>query len=244
MFKADLSDDVRHRNQHATPAQVENHVLLDIDERLSKHNKSVKDFNLPEPDKDNDIPDPFQKEVLEALDFDKDTLSQYVEENLPKLTEEQKVAFDYVVNWDGHGDPPVVFLDAPGGTGKTFLLKLLLAYIRLKGKIALPLASTGLASLLLTGGRTVHSTFKLPLLADPDMTCNISKRKTSRAELLKQVSLVVWDECAMQHRYVLESVERCMRDIRSDDKLFGGVPIVLGELQFTMLSFVYFFFFY
>jgi len=33
----------------------------------------------------------------------------------------------------------ILFLDAPGGTGKTFLVNLILAKIRSEGKIALPL---------------------------------------------------------------------------------------------------------
>ncbi|KAE9542286.1 hypothetical protein AGLY_003413 [Aphis glycines] len=55
------------------------------------------------------------------------------------------------------------FLDAPGGTGKTFLINLLLAQIRSSGKVALAVASSGIAANLLSGGRTAHLTFKLPL---------------------------------------------------------------------------------
>lgn len=45
------------------------------------------------------------------------------------------------------------FLDAPGGTGKTFLLSLILAKIRSQQKIALAVASSGIAA---------HSALKLP----------------------------------------------------------------------------------
>ena len=71
----------------------------------------------------------------------------------------------------------IIFLDAPGGTGKTFLLNLILARIRMENKIALAVASSGIAATLLDGGRTAHSTLKLPLnvhqLEMP--TCNIGK---------------------------------------------------------------------
>ena len=46
---------------------------------------------------------------------------------------------------------------------KPFLTNLLLAKMRLKGQIALAVASSGIAATLLTGGRTAHSAFKLPL---------------------------------------------------------------------------------
>ena len=55
------------------------------------------------------------------------------------------------------------FLDAPGGCGKTFLIETILSTIRSERKIAIDTTSSGLAATLLTGGRTVHSTFKVPL---------------------------------------------------------------------------------
>lgn len=56
----------------------------------------------------------------------------------------------------------IFFLDAPGGTGKTFLANLILAKIRQSGKIAIA-ASSGIAATLLKDGETAHSTFKLHL---------------------------------------------------------------------------------
>jgi hypothetical protein len=56
----------------------------------------------------------------------------------------------------------VFILDAPGGIGKKFLTNLLLAQIRSSGKVALAVASSGIAATLLSGGRTAQSTFKLP----------------------------------------------------------------------------------
>jgi len=69
----------------------------------------------------------------------------------------------------------IIFLDAPGGTGKTFLLNLILAEIRSKNEIALAVASSGIASTLLDGGRTAHSALKLPLNVNHTKTptCNI-----------------------------------------------------------------------
>ena len=49
------------------------------------------------------------------------------------------------------------FLDGPGGTGKMFLQNILLAHVRKQGKIALTVASTGIAATLLEGGWTAHS---------------------------------------------------------------------------------------
>ncbi|PKY57229.1 hypothetical protein RhiirA4_283232, partial [Rhizophagus irregularis] len=67
------------------------------------------------------------------------------------------------------------FIDGPAGTGKTFLYNTLLATIRLHGDIAIAVASSGIAALLLSGGRTAHSRFKIPLKIDEFSTCNISR---------------------------------------------------------------------
>jgi hypothetical protein len=57
----------------------------------------------------------------------------------------------------------IIFLDACGGTGKTFLTNLLLAEIRAQGEIALAIASSGIAVTLMEGGRTAYSALRLPL---------------------------------------------------------------------------------
>ena len=63
------------------------------------------------------------------------------------------------------------FVDGPGGTGKTFLINLLLAKVRSEGRIALAVASSGIAALLLDGGRIAHSRFKIPIKLHESETC-------------------------------------------------------------------------
>ena len=78
-----------------------------------------------------------------------------------------------------------LFLDAPGDTSKTFLINLQLAKVRFDRKISLAVASSGIVATLLEGGRTAHSTFKLPLKIctdDVSSICNISQQ--SNAEKL------------------------------------------------------------
>jgi hypothetical protein len=62
---------------------------------------------------------------------------------------------------DGNGG--LFFLDAPGGTGKTFLMSLILATVRVRSEIAVAVASSGIAATLLEECRTTHSALKLPL---------------------------------------------------------------------------------
>ncbi|GFQ80571.1 ATP-dependent DNA helicase [Trichonephila clavata] len=118
--------------------------------------------------------------------------------NVPRLTPDQQQAFIAITGMIG-SEKGIVFLDAPGGTGKTFLLNLLFAFVRKEKDMAVAVASSGIAATLLAGGRTAHSAFKLPLdLARSDSaTCNISKG-TGQGHVLKTCKLIVWDEATIE----------------------------------------------
>ena len=46
--------------------------------------------------------------------------------------------------------------------------------------------------------------------------------------MLRQVSAVIWDEAANQHRWAMEAVDRLMQDLRNDQRPFGGVSVIFG----------------
>ena len=130
----------------------------------------------------------------------------------------------------------IFFLDAPGGTGKTFVIKLLLAEVRRNGNIALAVASSGIAATLLPGGRTAHSALKLPfnLFSDHKQCCNINKR-SNLANMLQKCDLIVWDEATMSHKAALEAVNTSLKDIRNSHQLMGGLTLLLsGDFRQTL----------
>ena len=96
-----------------------------------------------------------------------------------------------------------IMSQSEGMIGKTFLINLLLAKIRSQTKIALVVASSGIAATLLNGGRTAHSTFKLPLnLVHYDTPiCNI-KKVSGIATVFEKCHLIVWDECTMSQESI------------------------------------------
>ena len=71
-----------------------------------------------------------------------------------------------------------VLLYAPGSTGKTFLINLLLAKVRNDRKIAITVASSGVAPTLLDGSKMAHFGFKLSLNLNHSESalCNICKQ--------------------------------------------------------------------
>ncbi|GJS23492.1 ATP-dependent DNA helicase PIF1-like protein [Tanacetum coccineum] len=96
--------------------------------------------------------------------------------------------------------------------GKTFLYKTIIARLRSARMIVLAVASSGIASLLLPGGRTAHSRFVIPLELMKNSTCRI-KQNTHLAELMQEVKLFIWDETQMTQRYAFEALNKTLRDI-------------------------------
>jgi len=97
----------------------------------------------------------------------------------------------------------------------------------------LAVASSGIASLLLLGSKTAHSTFKIPIDLHDESTCNITQQMKV-AELVRKADLIIWDEASMMHRRTFEAVDRTLRDLMQLDdtevtkKIFGGKTVVLG----------------
>ena len=241
-YKVDLSDDIMHRAKIANPVtdanlpileeRVYNECLVQIENQLIQlGGQKLANFSLPSPKRENDTLD---EDVTRELSYhvDKDDVLELEK----KMLTEQKKAFDKVYDAVEHSRGGLYFIDAPGGTGKTFLLNLLLSKVRLNCGIALATASSGIASTLLSGGRTAHSTFKLPfnILNDDTPMCNIAKQ-SSRGKLLQQARLIVWDECTMSNKKHIEALDRSLQDLKSNTKLMGGTTVVLaGDFRQTL----------
>ena len=95
------------------------------------------------------------------------------------------------------------------------------------GKIALAVALSGIAAKLLVGGRTAHSHFKIPIPVNESSICSISLQSQD-AKLMKEASLIIWDEVMMSHVHQIDCVDRSLQDILKVDKPFGGIPTVFG----------------
>ncbi|XP_076905569.1 uncharacterized protein LOC143561338 [Bidens hawaiensis] len=111
--------------------------------------------------------------------------------------------------------------------GKTYLWKTLLTAIRSKGEIVLTVASSGIASLLLTGCRTAHSRFHIPINLNKDSTCYMDPG-TDEAQLLEKTKLIIWDEAPMHHKHGFQALDGSLKDVLSSNFLFGGKVVVFG----------------
>jgi len=121
----------------------------------------------------------------------------------------QVAAFDAVlesvINNQGH----LFFIHATGGCGKTFLCNTIAAEVRRRGQVTLCMASSGITALLLDGGRISHLCFKIPLSIHKDsVKCN-----SYMFPVLQQTKVIIWDEVLMQHKYDIDAVDQCLRDL-------------------------------
>ncbi|GKB20048.1 ATP-dependent DNA helicase PIF1-like protein [Tanacetum coccineum] len=168
--------------------QIRNYCLIEILELLNRYGRSLADFqDLPCPNPklltnmDNRV-------IRDALDFDMKKCKAEHQHLHSLLNPEQRLIYEHVVESVHDQNGRFYFVYGPGGTGKTFLYKTIMARLRSEQKIVLAGASSGIASLLLPGGRTTHSRFVIPLDLMENNTCGI-KQITQLAALMQEVQV-------------------------------------------------------
>ena len=148
------------------------------------------------------------------------------------FTEEQRAIYQLILSMtddpDTYAGKNIVFLDAPGGTGKTFVINSILKRARSQGKIAIATATSGIAATLLDNGQTLHSAFKIPIDSHLQQhpTGKIS-RGSALARKIQQCRLIVVDEAPMAHKSNYEALNLTLRDLCDPDRPMGGIPMLL-----------------
>ena len=216
--------------------QLKTLVLLDLEMRLSSFEKRLGDFGLPSPSAEEmlqvehvTINQPAA--IREELDFDLEDLKRSAEAAILTFTPEQLTVFETILDAVRNCKHLCIFLSARGGCGKTYLLNVILAYIRSLepgGCVALAMATTGIAANLLKLGRTFHSRMKAPLDPDENSTLKISAQ-SPLAELIRMSKILLIDEATMMDKYNLEAMDRTLRDLlQTPDIPFGGKIVILA----------------
>ena len=165
--------------------------------------------------------------INEQLDYNREELKARVTANTARFNDAQRGIYDAVMESVNNRSGKTFFLHSAGGCGKTFVCNTIAASVRALGKIALCVASSGIASLLLEGGKTAHSTFKIPLQIDETSICKIT-RQSHTFPLLQQTSVIIWDEVPMQHKYTVDAVNRTIQDLLGNNSPFGGITVLFG----------------
>ncbi|KAH9625530.1 hypothetical protein KSS87_020327 [Heliosperma pusillum] len=90
-----------------------------------------------------------------------------------------------------------------------------------------PIPEECVASSNIPSGRTAHSRFKIPVDLDSSRSCDVPKQG-SLAGLLREASLLIWDEASMARKENVEALDELLRDLCDLEILFGGKLIVFG----------------
>ncbi len=190
-----------------------------VEDILRLHGKSYHDFNLPnlssrEPTRIYNAEEERRKEERLKSSLNTELIIFY---SIMSAIREVEKANNY--NY--------FFLDGPAGSGKTFLYNTLMSVLRGEHKTVIPVALTGIAATLVSGGRIYHSQFKLPIKLKENSTFNI-RHNFENAKLLKNAFLIIWDESTMATHYALDAVDRLLKDLMDNQSPFGGKVILLG----------------
>nr|KAJ0206675.1 hypothetical protein LSAT_V11C500274400 [Lactuca sativa] len=233
-----LSDDVVHNRLKLKPDAIFHLTLLYIEKYLLSCGLSLKQIsNMSLPDHKY-IQDSCNMLIQDELNYDMSGLEVEHQQLHSKLNVEQKKVYDKTINVVNNKKGGFFFLYGYGGIERTFVWKTLSSGIRSKGEIVINVASRGVAALLLSGGRTSHSRFHIPINLNEDLVCSITQGNDID-ELLNKAGLIIWDEAPMMHHHCFEVVDRTLRDVifSSDkNKPFGGKTIIILVIQRGNLS--------
>ncbi|KAL3851390.1 hypothetical protein ACJIZ3_013272 [Penstemon smallii] len=222
-YYVSMSEDFSRTNT-LNASEVLRRTIMTIDNFLVSMDRSLSEFSLHFPIAYNSV----RNRISREYEFEQ---NMYVSEedrlSVNLLNTHQKIAYKKVVSRIISGNGGAFFVDGPGGTGKTFLYRALLAFVRSRNNIALAVATSGVAASLLPGGRTAHSRFKLPFNSEDKSVGSVSKQ-SSLAKMIVEAELIVWDEATMANRYSIDALDKMLQDLCDCRSLFGGKVVLFG----------------
>ena len=123
-----------------------------------------------------------------------------------------------------------LFIDGPGGTGKTYTYNRIIQYCKKRGIIISCFAYTGIAASLLEDGKTLHSGFGIPLSNTGAIKTTLPVNSIQRKRL-NATQVILIDEISMVPKGILEFISMLMKQFKNMDdsgEHFGGCVVFVG----------------
>jgi ATP-dependent exoDNAse (exonuclease V) alpha subunit len=136
------------------------------------------------------------------------------------MNEKQLEAFEHIKK-EGN-----LFLTGSAGTGKSFTINKIVEYFE-DNNISYGLtALTGCAASLING-QTLHSYLYLGINKELNEIYNDIKKFGKKFKELKNLDVLIIDEISMMNNELFELVNNLFKLIKCNDKLFGGIQLIL-----------------
>jgi ATP-dependent DNA helicase PIF1 len=136
--------------------QIESLALHSLWDAFATFSKILEDFGFPAPSVAFDRLE--TNRLLEVeRDYNVEVLQAEVAMAIESLNDGQHATYNGTIDAYATHHTKVIFINGPGGRGKTYIKNLILNVVRSRGDIALVVASLSIVALLLLGGRTAHS---------------------------------------------------------------------------------------
>ncbi|CAI9720054.1 ATP-dependent DNA helicase pif1-like [Octopus vulgaris] len=117
-----------------------NDMLCELDHRMGQYDRSTIFFRLPAAIHD------LRMNVLLHEDEKDPNAEEFFNANIHTLNNDQRIIFENIQQKIDRNEGGLIFIDARGGTGKTFLHNILLSYVCKNNQLAF--ASSGIAATL------------------------------------------------------------------------------------------------
>ncbi|XGW13313.1 hypothetical protein V3C99_000002 [Haemonchus contortus] len=193
------------------------HAYFDVLDRMAVLGRDLRETVTP-PMAERPVAPPM---TVDYEEHERNGMLQY-----ETLNTEQKAAADDIIDALDRPRNRCIFIDGPGGSGKTYLYNTVYNIAVGRRLQVACVAWTGIAANLLPGGRTVNSVFKLNI-ADGNRTSTM-KRQQKEARELFSTDIIIWDEISMTPKVALEAVDTLLKDIMQNSEPFGGKIMIIG----------------
>ena len=135
------------------------------------------------------------------------------------LNEYQQIAFELVKNGKS------VFITGSPGTGKSYLIKEIIQYLKSTEKTYAITSSTGCSAALI-GGQTIHSFLGMGINRSiENIITNLKKYKTKYDKIQNNEVLII-DEISMIDDHTLNNISEILKMIKNNKEEFGNTQIV------------------
>ena len=108
--------------------------------------------------------------IYDELNYDKEVLAAQHSSSMSTMTVEQRKIYDVIMEHMAQSKSRLFFMYCYGGIGNSYIWRALSGTFHSKGEKFITVTSSGIATLLILGGRTTHSRFVIPTNVDKNST--------------------------------------------------------------------------